>query len=41
VLAIPDDDEIAEFAEESRSLLELPEDNPVNVRVNEFVREIM
>jgi len=41
VLAIPDDDEIAEFAEASRSLLKLPEGNAVNLRVNGFIRDIM
>ena len=39
-MTLPDDDEIAEFAETSRSFLELPEDNPVNVKVNEFVMEV-
>jgi CO dehydrogenase maturation factor len=41
VLAIPDDGEIAEFAEAGRSLLELPGDNPVNETVSGFVREII
>ena len=41
IVALPDDDEIAEFAETSRSFLELPDDNPVNVRVNGFVKEII
>ena len=41
IIALPDDDEIAEFAETSRSFLELPEDNPVNVRVEEFLKQII
>jgi CO dehydrogenase maturation factor len=40
IVALPDNDEIAEFAEVSRNFLELPGDNPVNARVREFVREI-
>jgi CO dehydrogenase maturation factor len=39
IVALPDDGEIAEFAEVSRSFLELPGDNPVNARVGEFVRD--
>ena len=39
IVALPDNDEIAEFAETSRSFLELPDDNAVNVKVREFVRE--
>ena len=38
IVALPDDDEIAGFAEISRSFLELPDDNPVNNRVNGFVK---
>ena len=41
IVALPDDDEIAEFAEISKSFLELPDDNPVNVKVSEFVREVI
>ena len=41
IVTLPDDDEIAEFAEISRSFLELPEDNLVNKKVNGFVREIL
>ena len=41
IIALPDDDEIAEFAEASRSFWELPEDNPVNVKINKFVSEII
>jgi len=41
IVALPDDDEIAGFAEISRSFLELPDDNPVNIRVNGFVKEVI
>ncbi|MCL2813014.1 MAG: AAA family ATPase [Oscillospiraceae bacterium] len=36
---LPDDGEIAEFAETSRSFLELPDDNPVNREINEFLKK--
>ncbi|MCL2159465.1 MAG: AAA family ATPase [Oscillospiraceae bacterium] len=39
VIALPDDDEIAEFAETSRSYFELPEQNPVNKEINEFLKK--
>ena len=35
-----DDDEVAEFAEVSRSFLELPEDNAVNLKVSDFVKQL-
>ena len=38
-VVLPDDDEIAEFAETSRSIIELPEDNPVNTAVKKFVSD--
>ncbi|MCL1795070.1 MAG: AAA family ATPase [Oscillospiraceae bacterium] len=41
VIMLPDDDEIAEFAENGKSFLELPEDNPVNLIVNGFVKEMI
>jgi len=41
IIALPDDDEIAEYAEISKSFLELPEDNPVNVKVKGFLKEIL
>jgi len=41
IIALPDDDGIAEFAETNRSFLELPDDNPVNIKVNGFVRGIL
>jgi len=41
IVTLPDNDEIAEFAETSKSFLELPEDNPVNLRVNEFIKNII
>lgn len=37
--ALPDDGEIAEFAETSRSFLELPDKNPVNREINEFLKK--
>jgi CO dehydrogenase maturation factor len=40
VCGLPEDGEIAEFAENGRSLLELPENNPVNAKVNEFIRSL-
>ena len=40
VCGLPEDAEISEFAENGRSLLELPERNPVNVKVNEFIRSL-
>ena len=41
IVALPDDGEIAEFAETSRSFLELPENNPVNIKVNDFIKGII
>jgi len=38
VFGLPDDGEIADFAETSRSFLELPENNPVNAVVKNFVK---
>jgi len=40
-LALPDDGEIAEYAEANRSFLELPADNPVNMQINKFMREMI
>ena len=40
IVALPDDGEVAEFAETSRSFLELPENNPVNIKVRAFVRQL-
>ncbi|MCL1858424.1 MAG: AAA family ATPase [Oscillospiraceae bacterium] len=36
IVLLPNNDEIAEFAETSRSFLELTENNPVNLKVSEF-----
>lgn len=41
IVLLPDDDEIAEYAETSRSFLELSENNPVNLKVSGFVGEIL
>jgi len=41
IVALPDDGLVAEFAETSRSFLELPDDNPVNMKVNGFVKGIL
>ena len=38
-LALPDDEEIAEYTETSRSFLELPENNPVNAEVKKFIMQ--
>ena len=38
LIALADDGQISQFAETGRSLLELPENNPANVKVNEFIR---
>ena len=40
VIGLPYDEEIAEFAENSRSILELPPQNPVALKVNEVVQTI-
>ncbi|MCL2095788.1 MAG: AAA family ATPase [Oscillospiraceae bacterium] len=40
VITLPDDTEIAEFAESGRSLLELPVNNPVNIKINQFIKQI-
>ena len=40
IIALPDDAVTAEFAETGRSLLTLPEDNPVYAKVSEFMKEI-
>jgi CO dehydrogenase maturation factor len=41
VCGLPEDGMVAEFAEGGRSFLELPEDNPVNIKVNEFIKNIL
>jgi len=41
IVELPDNDEVAEFAEISRSFLELPDDNTVNLKVNGFIKEII
>jgi len=38
-LALPDDGPVAEFAETGRSFLELPDDNPVNREIIEFLKK--
>ena len=40
IITLPDDDEIAEYAEKNRSLLELPENNFANINVNNFMKGI-
>ena len=40
IIVLPDDDEIAEFAETNRSYFELPEENPVNKEINEFLGKV-
>jgi len=37
IIGLPDDGEIADFAENSKSLLELPEDNPVLEKINQVI----
>ena len=39
-VVLPDDEEIAGFAEVSRSFFELPDDNPVNIKIKEFMEGI-
>jgi CO dehydrogenase maturation factor len=38
VIGLPDDTQISQFAEESRSFLEIPKDNPVYLAVKELVQ---
>jgi CO dehydrogenase maturation factor len=40
VMGLPSDDEIASFAETSRSFFELSNDNKVNLKIDEFVKGI-
>lgn len=40
VIGLPDDDLVAEFAENNKSFLELPENNPVYKKINEFMNQI-
>ncbi len=40
VIGLPDDAEIASYAEQNKSFLELPESNPVLQRVDAFIREL-
>lgn len=40
VVGLPDDDLTAEFAENNRSFLEMPENNPVYQKVNKFMNQI-
>ena len=39
ILGLPDDPELAEFAEQGKSLTELPESNPVLHKLDEFLKE--
>jgi CO dehydrogenase maturation factor len=39
VAALPDDGQVADFAETGRSLFELPDNNPVNEEVIEFLKK--
>lgn len=41
LIGLNDDSELAEFAEEGRSVMELSPDNPVLLRLNEFITEDM
>ena len=40
VLALPDDAEVAAYAEENRSFLQLPDDNPVLRKVDALVQSL-
>jgi CO dehydrogenase maturation factor len=41
VVCLPDDAEVAEFAERGRSLLELPDGNPVAVKIDGLARDML
>ncbi len=40
VLLLPQDDEVATFAEQNKSFLDLPDDNVVLQKINEFVKKL-
>jgi CO dehydrogenase maturation factor len=40
VLGLPQDDEIASFAETNKSFFELSDDNKVNLTIDEFIKEL-
>jgi CO dehydrogenase maturation factor len=41
VLGLPDDAAVAAFAEEGRSIWELPDDNPVALAIDEWIKDII
>lgn len=41
LVPIPDDDELFDFAEEGRSLVELPAENPVTAIVDQFLEDVL